>query len=87
MRVYTCRYLEHFDLNNLRCDCDCRVSNYEFLTCIVCLVFSNLLDPLWQDFFHNLLNPEDNSTEFILTNLINNLKNTVYEELECQFSL
>ncbi|XP_058235726.1 mitotic checkpoint serine/threonine-protein kinase BUB1 beta isoform X2 [Hemibagrus wyckioides] len=48
---------------------------------------SNLLDPLWQDFFHNLLNPGDNSTEFILTNLINNLKNTVYEDLECQFSL
>lgn len=48
---------------------------------------SSLLGPLWQDFFHNLLNPEDNSTEFILSNLINNLKNTLYEDLECQFSL
>ncbi|XP_060773915.1 mitotic checkpoint serine/threonine-protein kinase BUB1 beta isoform X2 [Neoarius graeffei] len=51
------------------------------------LEFSNLLGPLWQDFFHNLLNPEDNSTEFILSNLINNIKNTLYEGLECQISL
>ncbi|XP_026778566.3 mitotic checkpoint serine/threonine-protein kinase BUB1 beta [Pangasianodon hypophthalmus] len=50
------------------------------------LHLSNLLGP-WQDFFHNLLNPGDNSTEFILSNLINNLKNTLYEGLECQFSL
>ncbi|GAA6102092.1 mitotic checkpoint serine/threonine-protein kinase BUB1 beta isoform X1 [Tachysurus ichikawai] len=48
---------------------------------------SNLSDPLWKDFFHKLLNPEDNSTEFILTDLINNLKNTFFEDLECPFSL
>ncbi|KAK2864164.1 hypothetical protein Q7C36_003318 [Tachysurus vachellii] len=48
---------------------------------------SNLSDPLWQDLFHKLLNPEDNSTEFILTDLINNLKNTFFEDLECPISL
>ncbi|KAM9435458.1 mitotic checkpoint serine/threonine-protein kinase BUB1 beta isoform 2-T2 [Clarias gariepinus] len=48
---------------------------------------SNLHGPLWQDFFHNLLNPKDNSTELILSNLINNIKNTLYEGLECPFFL
>ncbi|XP_066533616.1 mitotic checkpoint serine/threonine-protein kinase BUB1 beta [Hoplias malabaricus] len=33
------------------------------------------LGPLWEDFFHNILNPEDKSSVCVLTNLINNLKN------------
>ncbi|XP_062857466.1 mitotic checkpoint serine/threonine-protein kinase BUB1 beta isoform X2 [Trichomycterus rosablanca] len=50
----------------------------------------NLSEPvgaLWEDFFHNLLNPEDISTETVLTNLINNLKNILYDGLECPISL
>ncbi|KAI5090681.1 mitotic checkpoint serine/threonine-protein kinase BUB1 beta isoform X9 [Silurus meridionalis] len=51
------------------------------------LGLSNQLRSLWQDFFHNLLNPEDDSTELILSNLINNFKNALYEGLECPLSL
>ncbi|XP_036437729.1 mitotic checkpoint serine/threonine-protein kinase BUB1 beta isoform X2 [Colossoma macropomum] len=45
------------------------------------------LGPLWEDFFHNILNPEDKSTECVLSNLINCLKNALYEDLECPVSL
>ncbi|XP_072553071.1 mitotic checkpoint serine/threonine-protein kinase BUB1 beta [Salminus brasiliensis] len=48
---------------------------------------SEPLGPMWQDFFHNILNPEDKSTECVLSNLINNLKNVLYDGLECPFSL
>ncbi|KAI4895607.1 hypothetical protein NFI96_017029 [Prochilodus magdalenae] len=48
---------------------------------------SEPLGPLWEDFFHTVLNPEEKSTECVLSNLINNLKNALYEDLECPFSL
>uniref|UniRef100_W5KYA8 Mitotic checkpoint serine/threonine-protein kinase BUB1 beta-like n=1 Tax=Astyanax mexicanus TaxID=7994 RepID=W5KYA8_ASTMX len=50
----------------------------------------NISEPLglmWEDFFHNLLNPEDKPTECVLSNLINKLKNSLFEDLECPFSL
>ncbi|XP_017537033.1 mitotic checkpoint serine/threonine-protein kinase BUB1 beta isoform X1 [Pygocentrus nattereri] len=40
------------------------------------------LGPLWEDFFHTILNPQDKSTECVLSNLINSLKNALYEDLE-----
>ncbi|XP_076874062.1 mitotic checkpoint serine/threonine-protein kinase BUB1 beta [Brachyhypopomus gauderio] len=43
---------------------------------------SDNLDPLWEDFFHNILNPEDNTTETILLKLIGNLRNTLDEGLD-----
>uniref|UniRef100_A0AAR2JNN9 BUB1 mitotic checkpoint serine/threonine kinase Ba n=1 Tax=Pygocentrus nattereri TaxID=42514 RepID=A0AAR2JNN9_PYGNA len=33
-------------------------------------------------FFHTILNPQDKSTECVLSNLINSLKNALYEDLE-----